>query len=99
MNSDLILEKIIHILRDLVITQKILILQIHHVKTKIQVFANMSTLFISQNMCNAKGTTREKKKFTNIHGKHRKLYHKRFVKIINTVKSLLFQCCQLPWQQ
>ena len=61
MNSDLILEKIIHISRDLVITQKILILQIHHVKTKIQVFANMSTLFISQNMCNAKGTTREKK--------------------------------------
>ena len=40
---------------------KKLILQIHHVKTKIQVFANMSTLFISQNMCNAKGTTREKK--------------------------------------
>lgn len=61
MNSDLILEKIIHISRDLVITKKILILQIHHVKTKIQVFANMSTLFISQNMCNAKGTTREKK--------------------------------------
>lgn len=61
MNGDLILEKIIHISRDLVITKKILILQIHHVKTKIQVFANMSTLFISQNMCNAKGTTREKK--------------------------------------